>query len=45
MQSLEQSVLEAVNSRIRQILAGWEWPIVSDAKSIVPKARTQKLKR
>jgi hypothetical protein len=43
MQTIEASVLDAVNSRTRQILAGRRGSVVSGAKPIVPKARQRKL--
>lgn len=45
MQAIEESVLDAVNSRTRQILAGWAAPVNSDAKPTVPKARQRRVRR
>lgn len=45
MQPLEESVVEAVNSRTRQILSGWQRPVLSDTSAIVPRARSLKGKR
>jgi integrase len=45
MQAIEESVLDAVNSRTRQILAGWRGPGISSAKPIVPKARQRRVSR
>jgi integrase len=45
MQAIEESVLDAVNSRTRQILAGWRSPGISGAKPIVPKARQRRVSR
>jgi integrase len=42
VQIIGQSVLDAVNSRTRQILAGWEAPTASETAPIVPKARQRK---
>jgi len=44
MQAIEASILEAVNSRTRQILAGWRGPVISGAKPIVPKARQRRVR-
>jgi len=41
--AIEESVLDAVNSRTRQILAGWRGPVISGAKPIVPKARQRRV--
>jgi integrase len=45
MQPIEESVLAAVNSRTRQILAGWDALAVSEVKATVPKARQRKLSK
>jgi hypothetical protein len=45
MQPLEESVVEAVNSRTRQILSGWQRPALSDTSVIVPRARRLKVKK
>jgi integrase len=45
MQPIEESVMDAVNSRTRQILSGWERSALSDMSAIVPKARRVKGKR
>jgi hypothetical protein len=45
MQAIEESVLDAVNSRTRQILAGWRSPGISAAKPIVPKVRQRRVSR
>ena len=42
VQVIEESVLHAVNSRTRQILAGWSQPEPSDVRSIVPTGRQRK---
>jgi hypothetical protein len=38
------SVLDAANSRARQVLAGWRGSVVSDAEPIVPKARQRRVR-
>jgi hypothetical protein len=43
MQAIEASVLDAVNSRTRQVLAGWRGSVVSGAEPIVPKARQRRV--
>jgi integrase len=44
MQTIEASVLDAVNSRTRQILAGWKGTVVSGAEPSVPKARQRRVR-
>lgn len=39
MQPVEESVVEAVNSRTRQILSGGQRPVLDDTNAIVPRAR------
>jgi integrase len=43
MQAIEASVLDAVNSRTRKVLAGRKGSVISGAKSIVPKARQRRV--